>query len=145
MKSRNDLLAWEHNNLQLWLDGFDCAARPRVAISAGGETMTVRDFPLPDGYAPDRIDIAMIVNSFPADPPKGLYILRRADNSRVIEQLQSHFNVFRDKGFHGAPSMTGFEWLCIGYLDGWTYRTDLPNKGDNIQKMLLEFWRHLEE
>lgn len=141
MKARAELLEWERNNLEQWLGRFQCAVRPRVAITPSGETMILRDFPLPDSYVPDRIDIALIVTAFPADPPKGLYILRRPDNSRVVASLQARFNVFREKGFHGAPSVIGFEWLCIGYLDGWRYDAAQPNKGDNVQKMLSEFWR----
>jgi len=145
MKSRNDLLVWERENLQRWLDGFDCGVRPRVSVAPSGETMTVQNFPLPDGFAPDRIDVALVIKAFPADPPKGLYILRRPDNGLIVARLQNKFNVFRDKGFHGAPSIAGFEWLCIGYLDGWRYHASQPHKGDNIQKMFVEFWRLLEE
>lgn len=145
MKSRAELLRWEQHNLQRWLDAFECETSPRVAIEPSGETMTIRNFPLPDGMRPDRIDVALVVRAFPADPPKGLYLLKRPECAAVIARLQRQFNIFEGRGFHGAPSIAGFEWLCLGYLNGWRYDTGRPHKGDNIQKMLAEFWRLLEE
>ena len=144
-RTRNELLNWERNNIQTWLNAFDCAKPARVRIEPSGETISVQNFPLPDLYRPDHIDIALIVAGFPSDPPKGLYLLRRPDNAAIINRLTKHFNVFHEMGFHGAPSITGFEWLCIGHLHGWHYKVSTPNKGDNIQKMLAEFWRLLQE
>lgn len=145
MISRKQLLLVERAGVQRWLDTFDCSRRPYVAIEPSGQTLSISNFPLPDGFEPDRIDLAMVVTGFPEDPPKGLYLLRRPDNGAVIGRLQQQFNVFRGQGYHGAPSIAGFEWLCIGYLDGWRYDTQRPHKGDNIAKMLGEFWRQLEE
>lgn len=144
MSMRDRLLQRERDWLQRWLDTFDGSRRPYAHIEPSGLTITVRDFPLPDGYSPDRIDLAIIVSGFPADPPKGLYLLRRPENARVVERLRSKFNVFQGRGFHGAPSIANFEWICIGYLDGWRYDTHRPHKGDNITKMLQEFWRESE-
>lgn len=145
MFDRTSLLRWERDNLQRWLNAFDASERPRVAIEPSGETMTIARFPLPDGYSPDYLDIALIVRDIPQDPPKGLYLLRRPNNASVIEPLKQRFNVFHGKGFHGAPAIAGFEWLCVGYLHGWHYDTTRPHKGDNIQKMMSEFWRLLSE
>jgi hypothetical protein len=145
MNTREQLLQWERTNLQNWLDAFDCAARPRVVLQPSGATLTVSDFPLPDRFVPDRIDIALVVQPFPMDPPKGIYILKRPELAGAIGKLHQRFNVLHGRGFHGAPSIAGFEWICVGYLDGWRYNARLPHKGDNVQKMLAEFWRLLEE
>jgi len=144
MMARDQLLRWERASLQQWLDTFDCSRRPHVSVEPSGQTLSIRDFPLPDSYAPDRVDLAIVVNTFPADPPKGLYVLRRPDNARVVDRLRLKFNVFEGRGFHGAPSIANFEWICIGFLNGWRYDTRRPHKGDNITKMLGEFWRELE-
>lgn len=145
MKSRTELLRWEQLHLQHWFNAFDCQVRPRVQLEPTGQTLSILNFPLPQDYKPDRIDIALVVDAFPADPPKGLYILKRPECAAAISRLQRKFNIFQGKAFHGAPAISGFEWLCIGYLDGWRYHTGQPHKGDNIQKMLAEFWRHLEQ
>lgn len=144
-RSRIDLLQRECQEVQRWLDNFSCVKQPRVRIEPSGETISISNFPLPDGYRPDYIDIALIVAGFPSDPPKGLYLWKRPENDSVIQQLTRKFNIFHAKGFHGAPSIAGFEWICIGHLNGWQYRVNEPHKGDNISKMLAEFFRLAQE
>ena len=134
------LLDSEAESVRRWLHLFDMATPPRVHVH-GGQTMTVENFPLPDGFRPDYVDLALLMHGFPADPPKGLYLLRTPSNAKVVDRLAKHFNVFAGKGFHGAPSIAGFEWVCVGYLSGWRYNTRQPDKGDNVWKMLAEFWR----
>ncbi|MCC6505039.1 MAG: hypothetical protein IT475_06280 [Aquimonas sp.] len=139
------LLRWECNNIQNWLDAFDCAKPPQATLQASGETLVIKRFPMPDGFRPDHLNLALVVKGFPMDPPKGIYLLKTSENKSVIASLQTRFNIFNGRGFHGAASIDGFEWLCIGYLDGWQYNRSYPNRGDNIQKMLAEFWRLISE
>jgi len=145
MRDRAALLAWEVTNLSRWLSDVDAARVPRVALEPSGHTLRVDDFPLPDGYSPDRVDLAMKVSDYPIDPPKGLYLLAEATNGALLANLRQRFNIFADQGFHGAPSIEGTQWICVGYLEGWRFNTRAPHRGDNIQKMLAEFWRILEE
>ena len=145
MRSRAELLAWEVGNIVQWLSHFECAPAPRVGVLRQGHTLYVDDFPLPDGYAPERVDLAMKVSDYPVEPPKGLYLLAEATNGALLSRLRQRFNVFADTAFHGAPAVEGSQWICVGYLEGWRFNPGAPHRGDNIQKMLAEFWRVLEE
>jgi hypothetical protein len=135
----------ECHAIQNWLNAFECERPPKVILQPSYETVSIRNFPLPSSFKPDYLDIALEVKGFPADPPKGAYILINETNRVLISSLQRRFNIFHEKGFHGACSINGFEWICIGYLKGWKYNASQPHKGDNIQKMLGEFWRLLDE
>lgn len=141
--NRRELLEWDRQATARWLSGFDVSATPLVGVEASGETFWIKNFPLPDQFQPDRIDLALVVKSYPTDPPKGIYLLSEASHRKVITKIQSRFHIFQDMGFHGAPSIQGFEWICFGYLHGWRFDARDPNKGDNIQKMFANFWRLL--
>lgn len=141
---RQQLLEWEIGCLRQWFAAFEDIFAA-VGLAPSGETLWIRDFPLPDGYAPDRVSMAMIVKNFPDDPPKGIYLLSDETNSQLLRTLRRRFNIFQERAFHGAPTISGTEWICVGYLDGWRYDIRNPAGGDNIRKMLQEFWRLLEE
>lgn len=143
-QQRARLLEQEVDRIRVWLSAFEAPRSATVGVSPSGETLWVRHFPLPDRMGLDDIHLAMIVNRFPVEPPKGIYLLSSPQTERVVTRLRHAFNVFHGLGFHGAPAMPGFEWICVGYLHGWRYDVARPTRGDNIQKMLLEFWRLLE-
>ena len=84
MRDRSALLAWEAMNLSKWLSNFDAAGSPRVVLEPSGHTLRVNDFPLPDGYSPDRVNLAIKVSDYPVDPPKGLYHWSRPRRVRRI-------------------------------------------------------------
>lgn len=144
--NRTELLNWEITNLNGWLSCANMSATPVARLGPSPHnTIAIQNFPLPDRFRPDYIDIALIVDEFPTDAPKGLYMLKTSKNKSVIEALAQKFNVFQNQAFHGAPAKDGFEWLCYGYLDGWRYNARMPHAGDNIFKMLKSFSRILEE
>lgn len=145
MSNRLALLRADALETQRWLNGFECQQRPVVGLEGSGQTLWIRNFPLPDSYRPDRVDLALVVRDYPVEPPKGLYLIHRPGNASLLEGLKCRFNIFQNQAFHGAPAIEGYEWICVGYLNGWRYNTATPARGDNIQKMLLEFWRLLEE
>lgn len=145
MSQRLALLELEVANVARWLAAFSGSRPPRVGLGNSGESLWVHNFPLPDRYRPDHVSLAMVVRDFPVEPPKGLYLLSEGTDGAMLQALKARFNVFQDKAFHGAPAMEGFEWICVGYLNGWRYNVHAPHRGDNIHKMLCEFWRLLEE
>lgn len=145
MDIRRRLLEFEVRNIVRMTDGFDVRQRPQVGLGGSLQTLWVRNFPLPDPLRPDHLDLLMVVDRFPVDPPKGLFLLSRATHVALIAMLKQRFNVFQDATYHGAPPpVQGYEWICFGYLNGWRYDVKNPNRGDNIAKMLSEFWRALE-
>jgi hypothetical protein len=143
-KQRRNLLDQEVLRLNRWLGAFDGAHAPAAGLGRTGETLWVKHFPLPDGYRLDDIHLLLMVRDYPTEPPKGLYLLSDHRTREIVQRLRGTFNVFQDRAYHGAPAMDGFEWICVGYLDGWRYDIHNPAKGDNVQKMLLEFWRLME-
>lgn len=139
-------LRWETANLQDFLNGFDPPAngeRRLVQLGQTAEFITVRNFPLPDGYRPDFIDLLVVTEQFPATPPIGLYVLHR-NNEALIGQLQRQFNAFRDRAFHDAPAIRSYTWICYHYGgNAWRYRADQPARGDNIRKFLASWFAEL--
>lgn len=138
-----DLLRWEAANLQRYLDGFEPAANCEariVGIGNGAEYLFARNFPMPDSYQPDYIDLLVIVDDFPAKPPIGIYVLNR-QNAALIGQLAGRFNAFPDKAYYSAPAIRNYTWICYHYDDNaWRYRADNPARGDNIAKFLAGFY-----
>jgi len=140
------LLRWEVDNLQQYLDEFEYPSNGewrRAQLGSTGEYLTVRNFPLPDSYNPDYIDLLVLIDSFPAVPPIGIYVLNK-HNSSLVSQLKNRFNAFRDRAFHDAPAISGYTWICTHYAgNSWRYRSDDPGRGDNIRKFLVNFFAEL--
>ncbi|MBS4709740.1 hypothetical protein J4G57_17925 [Aeromonas caviae] len=139
------LLASEVATIEAFLTCFEGATTAQAGLSPSRGALWIQGFPLPAHYKPDSICLLLDVSHFPIEPPKGMYLLTNATNRTLVEQLKKRFNVFQNLAFHGAQGVEGYEWLCFGYLDGWRYNIRQPNKGDNIAKMLISFWRMLEE
>jgi len=148
MLNRNELLAWEVHQIAQWLSCFDGNRTRRVGIGKSGETLYVQNFPLPDGYSPDFLDIALVIKAYPQDPPIGVYLRDTEANQNLIRQIKLKLNVFKDATFHEAPPIEGYAWVCFGYgLDGtgWKFNARAPNQGDNLYKFLRNFFRVLGE
>jgi hypothetical protein len=141
-------LNWEVTNVQAFLDRFEPPAtgERRIAVLGDtGEYVVIKRFPLPDRFRPDCIDLLLLVPDYPAVPPIGLYCLNRS-NGRVIEQIETVFNAFRDRAFHDAPSIAGYTWICHHYANNrWRHVPHAPNRGDNIAKFLSDFFFKLAE
>ena len=141
-------LRWEVANLQRFLDRFEpllSGQRRKAALGETGEFIVVQNFPLPDGFQPDYIQLLVLVPDYPARPPCGLYCLN-AGNERIITQIQRVFHVYRDKAFYTAPSVPGYTWICHHYAGNqWRHVPHAPNRGDNVAKYLADFHFKLEE
>jgi hypothetical protein len=142
------LLRWEAASLQQSLvTRFDPPAngeRRAVHLAPSGEYVTVQNFPLPDRFAPDFVDLLLLTDSFPAIPPVGIYVLNEGASAHVVRQLVGRFNAFRDTAYHGAPALPGYTWICYAYANNvWRYRADAPTHGDNIRKFLASFFAEL--
>ena len=136
------LLSRDVAGIQAFLDEFPAPANGEareVAIGASGKTVSVTNMPLPDGFAPDYVDLAILLPDYPATPPIGLYMLRKA-NAPLIAQLKRIFNVF-DHGFHDAPTIDSYDWACLVYEDNrWQYHAHHIASGDNLRKFLIRFF-----
>lgn len=140
------LLQWEVRSIQAFLDEFEgLPSRMRCArLAAAGEAIIIRNFPLPDRYQPDYIDLLIALPDYPARPPIGFYVLNQANGALII-QLKDRFNAFRDRAFHEAEALPGYTWICYAYADNlWRYRPDSPSQGDNVRKFLASFLANLE-
>lgn len=141
-----ELLRWEIDNLQNWLDGFypGASGRTRRAwLGRTGEYVVVEALPLPDAYAPDEIDVLLLVDNFPSLPPIGLYALNKG-NDALIAQMRRRMNAFENQGYHSAASIPGYTWICYAYASNrWRYNAAAPNRGDNLRKFLASFYAEL--
>jgi hypothetical protein len=144
---KNAILEWEVRNVQAFLDEFGrtSGGSPRVArLGRTGEILIVNNFPLPDRYRPDEIDLFVGVSDYPAQPPIGIYVLNRR-NEALVAQIQKRTNAFRDKAFHEADAVPGYTWICYAYADNrWRFNASNPSRGDNVRKFLANFFAILE-
>lgn len=143
-KQQLELLNNEVKSINRYLFGFDSQKTPEADLFSN-KTLVIKNLPLPDKYNPDSIDVAFIVEDFPISLTVGMYVMTTPQNNSVIKHLQKTFNTFQDQGFHGAPSIEGFTWICVGYLEGWHYNIRAPHKGDNIVKLLEYFWNEVSK
>ncbi len=145
---KQSLLQVEVATIQHYLDGFETTVngnRRTVRLGNTAEFLIIRNFPLPDGFCPDYMDILVMTDSFPAIPPIGIYVLNK-DNPALLKQLCGRFNTFRDRAFHDAPAIPGYTWICYHYANNsWRYRPDNPCRGDNIAKFLSGFFAELSK
>lgn len=141
-----DKLRKEVREVQAYLDAYDPPAngeRRSATISTSGECILVRNFPLPDRYRPDYIDILLMLDHYPAMPPIGLYIVNKR-NHALIRQIESRFNAFRDHAHHDALPIQGYTWICYAYAgNSWHYREENLARGDNVRKYLASFFAEL--
>lgn len=146
-RKRNHLLE-EAARVQTFLDQFGppTNGERRIArIGDNGEHMYVRNFPLPDGFEPDYIDLMVLLDDYPARPPIGLYVLHK-QNAALIRQLSGRFNAFQDSAYHSAPAIRDFTWICYHYANNsWRFREGNPAQGDNTAKFLAGFFAELSK
>ncbi len=141
-----DKLRKEVRLIQAYLNAFEFPAngeRRTATISQSGECILVRNFPLPDRYRPDYIDLLLITDDYPARPPIGLYMLNKR-NGALIRQIEGRFNAFRNQAHHNAPPIQGYTWICYTYAgNSWHYREENLARGDNVRKYLASFFAEL--
>ncbi|MDR3212975.1 MAG: hypothetical protein LBT71_03510 [Azoarcus sp.] len=118
---------------------------PQAGLGKHIGTLWIRDYPLPDKYAPeDRFDLFVDITGFPETSPRGIYLKETDANHALLAKLRQKFNVFENGAvFHEAKSAPGYAWICFGYLHGWQYNIRHPNRSDNLWKMFMNFWRVL--
>jgi len=141
------LLEREVNLIDHWLGGFEpCPTGDRYSfIGDNGDFVAVANFPLPDAYRPDYINLALYVDQYPTVAPIGIYLARKPECAWHISQIRSKLNVFSDDAYHGAEKpLAGFEWVCL-VPDGWRINDVDIRKGQNLQKYLAYFYGLLAE
>jgi hypothetical protein len=111
------LLKWEVRAIEAYLGEFDPPAsggRRRARLSPSGEIILIANFPLPNGYEPDQINLLVGVSKYPEWPPIGLYVMNHG-NDALIAQLRKRFSAFRDGAYHQADPVPGYTWICYSY------------------------------
>ena len=136
-----ELLGQDLAGVSDFLEGFEPAANGEervVESNATGDLVYVQNFPLPDGFAPDFVDVLMLTHRYPDAPPIGLYLLEQ-NNREVIDQLSNKFNLLR-RAVHDAATVEGYRWICFVYSDnGWKFDRRHVAHGDNLRKFLINF------
>jgi hypothetical protein len=137
------LLKWEVRAIEAYLGEFDPptnGGRRSARLSRSGEIILVANFPLPDGYEPDHMDLLVGVSQYPAWPPIGLYVMNQG-NAALIAQLRDLFSAYQDSAGHSADPVPGYTWLCYSYTGNtWRYCAPYPARGDNVRKFLATFY-----
>jgi hypothetical protein len=140
------LMERDVEGIQAFLDEFPDPANGEwreAAINQTGELVLVRNFPLPDGFAPDYVDLLLMVPDYPRTPPIGIYLMEK-NNRALIGQLKRIFNVM-NWAAHDAPTVEGYAWICVIYQGlAWKYNARDPARGDNLRKHLIHFYNRCQ-
>jgi hypothetical protein len=111
-----------------------------VEANPTGDLVCIRNFPLPEGYDPDFVDVLMLTHRYPDAPPVGLYLLEQS-NAETIAQLGRKFNVL-NYAAHSAPTVAGYRWICFTYQDNcWRFNHRRIAYGDSLRKFLINFFQ----
>ncbi|MGH8631714.1 MAG: hypothetical protein ACREU7_13250 [Burkholderiales bacterium] len=141
--NRLDLLRQDIVGIQAFLGEFgECpSGEPRsVGLGRTDELLLLRNFPLPDGFRPDHIDLLLVIADYPGRPPIGAYVLNR-NNATLLRRLEGIFHMYRDRAFYQAPAIPGYTWICYHYAgDVWHFNAAHPAAGDNLRKFLMSFF-----
>jgi hypothetical protein len=130
-----------------WLQGFEpCRLGARDAfVSSTGELLAVKNFPLPDHFDPDHINLIIKIPHYPTVPPLGIYLAETSQTPRIISRIKSRVNVFRGAAYHDAEApRPGYQWVCLIASD-WRIDWSDIRKGANLQKYLSHFYAVLSE
>ena len=137
------LLQADMKNVQFFLDQFEPAKRRSVHILEGGELVIIKNYPLPDKYHPDEIDLVLVTSNYPQSPPQGMHVMQSAENRALLSQLNAKFgHTYNNAAVSEAEDIAGYSWLCLHY-SGYKWQFDL-DYGDNIYKLLVTFFALLE-
>ena len=145
--SRDVLLQWDMRLIQAFMDGFEPmpdGSKRSVSLEANGKLVVIRNFPLPDGYEPDYVDVMLDVTNYPAKPPIGMHLLER-HNKWILLRINQNFggHIYKD-GYYGARSFSGFIWICIHYTGHrWSLNANDLCKGDNLSKLMEMFFSQI--
>lgn len=138
---KEKLLKNEVMMIQSWLDRFDPPyqnGRRKVHFHPStGDYLIVENFPLPDGFSPDHLDLLIITEHYPDQPPIGFYMLNNQSNKVITSQISRKLNLFMNGTHHNAPEIPGYTWACLIY-DGneWCFNASAPHKKDNLAKFV---------
>ncbi|MCB1878200.1 MAG: hypothetical protein KDH88_19670 [Chromatiales bacterium] len=118
--------------------------RRQVSVHPGGEYLVVRNFPLPNQYRPDHIDLLLVTTGYPGRPPVGMHV-KKNGNSALIGQLERLFgHTFGSAAISDAEQIDGWAWICYHYQGNtWQYNARNLRSGDNIWKFLDSFYNEL--
>jgi hypothetical protein len=116
-----------------------------VGLDPSGEYVAVQNFPLPDQYQPDYLDILLVTTHYPNFPPVGIHLLKR-NNENTVTQLHRYFqHTYEDTPISKAEEIPGYIWVCYHYDNHrWRYNANNIAQGDNMTKFLDNFFTALE-
>ena len=139
--SKQALMDQEIEIIENWIEAFDANHPYEIIVGPKFESLIIQGFPLPDGIYPDRLEIALLLDHYPYESPIGIYIRSIRQNKKIIKQIRQYLNIFKDQGFHGAPPITGYDWVCLHYANdrSWSFNPRKLQGGDCLFKFLERF------
>ncbi|MBX2808568.1 MAG: hypothetical protein KTR20_08040 [Cellvibrionaceae bacterium] len=142
--ARQALLKQEVKLLQGLVDEYEPMKNGRrriVKLEADGQLLLMRNFPLPDGYTPDKVDIMLDLVNYPARPPIGMYLLTK-NNQEIIQRIKTIFgnHIFTDSVYYNIKKYPNFTWICHHYANHrWSLNASSLHQGDNLRKFMEVF------
>ncbi len=129
--------------VQAFLDCFEPPSgggQRRAQVDHTCMNLTVKNFPLPDQFSPDHVDLLVPIPDFPAGAPSGMYLVN-GNSDVAIDQIRRMCN-----GSHHVPKVPGYTWICHAYVrNQWRRNSKAPCEGDNLGKYLAAFFFKLED
>lgn len=116
-------------------------------ISKDTNFLYVKNFPLPDGFNPDYVDLVFITSDYPNLPPVGVHVAKTTFNNEVINQIEQALegHVFQQGILPKVEEIPNHYWICYHYRDHqWAFSHQHPTSGDSLSKFLKNFYCQLE-
>jgi hypothetical protein len=111
----------------------------RRSLKITENTLLVRNFPLPDDYTPDHVDLLIVTWGYPDVPPAGVHIPSTSPHRDQIDRhLGGHlYSSIPSSLREHVEELTeyGWDWVCYHYAN-WSWRLNTNNllAGDCLYK-----------
>lgn len=107
--------------IQSWLHLFDSPyrnGRRKLHFQPTGDYLIVENFPLSDHFNPDYLDLLIVTEHYPDQPPIGLYMLNNEASEASISKIMHHLNWFTTPSVMGGGAWANF----IYNNDSWYFK-----------------------
>lgn len=143
---RERLLDSEFDLITRFLSEFPGRKR---SVEMDDNHLLIRNFPLPDSYTLDHVDLLFLISAYYAAPPAGIHIPHNSPNrEQIAKHLGGHLmsttpsfvldhTPERNREQVKKLADLGWDWVCF-HFKGWEWRLNPQNllAGDCLYKLI---------
>ena len=145
--ARKKYLAMEIPHINNFLLDFrfsNPAIKPEIVIDDNYKWIGIKNFPLPDEYSPDYMDIAIVIVDYPVHGPTGFYINSTSENISKVMLSMQHTSA---PPFLSSPQieLPGWSWVGFQHYERqqWYFNHSDLMQGDNLANYVKAVYENL--